>query len=71
MAGADVSVIDLGLGQQNFQLAAGGYQLFVAEKGAGTEAAAIKNDGLREAHHFLPIAKFLHHQTPAGVIEVS
>jgi hypothetical protein len=38
MAGSDVAVIDLGLGQQDFELAAGRYQLFIAEQRAGTQA---------------------------------
>jgi transposase-like protein/IS1 family transposase len=41
MAGADVTVVDLGLRQQHFQLSADRYQLLVAEQCACTQATAV------------------------------
>src|ERR671912_1169969 len=71
VATAQVTVINLRLRQQHFQLAAHGAQFLIAKKRTGAQARAVEDDRLGKAHDLFTAAELLDHEPPAGDVEVT
>src|SRR6185436_858494 len=66
----DDDVIDLGLGEQERELALHRLELLVAEQSLGPEARAVDDDGLGELPQLLAALELPHHDPPPGEAHV-
>src|SRR5262245_15447217 len=62
IASTQVTVVNLWLRQQHFQLTAHGTQFLIAKKLAGAQSCAVEDDRLRQTHNLFTTAEFLNYQ---------
>src|SRR5205085_12617942 len=68
---AQITVVNLRLRHQHFELAAHRTQLLIIKQCARAEARTVKDDRLRQTHEFFTAVKFLHDHASAGNIKVA
>src|SRR3989442_1494972 len=71
IAAAQITIINLRLRQEHYQLAAHRTQFLIVEQRTGAEAGAVEDYRLRQSHNLMAIVKLFHYNFSAGNVEVA
>src|SRR2546423_4754133 len=71
IAAGQITIVNLRLRQEDFQLAAYWFQLFIAKDRFRAEARAVENDSLRQSLDLFAAVKFFDHQLTARDVKIS